>query len=195
MVEIDDKLISLEIFEKKFACDISSCKGACCVKGDSGAPLTKNEIQLIKDSIDEIKQNMRPEGIKAIDDNDIYYIDDDNEPVTTLVNGEECAFVYFDENNIAKCSIEKTYNQSNSKIVKPISCHLYPIRVSKLNSGQALNYNNWDICKPACDCGEKLKLPVFRFLKNAIVRKWGDNFYSKLLKIEAHLKKSDASKT
>ena len=98
MIEIDDKLISLEIFEKKFACDISSCKGACCVKGDSGAPLTKNEIQLIKDSIDEIKQNMRPEGIKAIDDNDIFYIDDDNEPVTTLVNGEECAFVYFDTN-------------------------------------------------------------------------------------------------
>ena len=78
-------------------------------------------------------------------------------------------------------------------LMATISCHLYPIRVSKLNSVQALNYNNWDICKPACDCGEKLKLPVFRFLKNAIVRKWGDNFYSKLLKIEAHLKKSDDS--
>ena len=109
MIEVDDKLVSLDVFEKKFACDLASCKGACCVKGDSGAPLTRDEIQRINDSIDQIKPNMRPEGLKAIKEKGIYYIDEDNEPVTTLVNGEECAFVYFDSNQVAKCAIEKTY--------------------------------------------------------------------------------------
>ena len=193
MIEVEDKLVSLDVFEKKFACDLASCKGACCVKGDSGAPLTRDEIQRINDSIDQIKPNMRPEGLKAIKEKGIYYIDEDNEPVTTLVNGEECAFVYFDSNQVAKCAIEKTYNENKTTFIKPISCHLYPIRVAKLNLGQALNYNQWDICKPACDCGEQLKVPVFRFLKKAIIRKWGENFYGKLVKIEAHLKDVDSS--
>ena len=109
MVEIEDKLVSLDVFNKHFVCDLNSCKGACCVKGESGAPLNESEIDIIEEHIEKIKPNMTKEGILAIEKKGIYYFDDDNEPVTTLINGEECAFVFLDKNNIAKCAIEKTY--------------------------------------------------------------------------------------
>ena len=187
MVEIEDKLISLDLFEKKFVCDLSACKGACCVKGDSGAPLTNDEILQIEKELPIIKSNMRQEGVQEVEKNGVYYFDDDNEPVTSLVKGKECAFVYFDSNDIAKCAIEKTYNEKKTTFMKPISCHLYPIRVSNLSSGQAINYNQWDVCKPACECGEKLKVKVFRFLKSAIIRKWGDLFFKKLEEVDSQL--------
>ena len=188
MVEIEDKLISLDLFDKKFVCDLSACKGACCVKGDSGAPLEEDEILKLEKELPIIKSNMREEGVREVEENGVYYFDEENEPVTSLVNGEECAFVYFDSSNIAKCAIEKTFNENKTSFMKPISCHLYPIRVSNLNAGQAINYNKWDICKPACDCGEKLKVPVFRFLKNAIIRKWGELFFNELENVDKHLK-------
>ena len=191
MIELGDKLISLDVFEKHFVCDLQACKGACCVHGDSGAPLQNDEIDLIEDHLDLIKKNMRPEGVKAIKEKGIFYIDQDNEPVTTLINEKECAFVFFDENKVAKCSIEKTFENIGNDFIKPISCHLYPIRVSKLNSMEAINYNQWDICKPACDCGIKLKVRVFQFLKKAIIRMWGPKFYSELENISNELKKNN----
>ena len=111
MVEIEDKLISLDLFDKKFVCDLSACKGACCVKGDSGAPLEEDEILKLEKELPIIKSNMREEGIREVEENGFYYYDEDNEPVTSLVNGKECAFVYFDSSNVAKCAIEKTFNE------------------------------------------------------------------------------------
>lgn len=189
MIEIDDKIISLDIFEKHFLCDLNSCKGACCVKGDSGAPLTNKEISIIEANIDLIKPNMRKEGIDEIDKNGIFYIDDENEPVTNLINNEECAFVYFDKNKVARCSIEKTYRDKRINFIKPISCHLYPIRVKKLNSYQAINYNKWDICKSAIKCGIAKKVKVFSFLKDAIIRMWGLDFYKQIELINSELDK------
>tara|TARA_B100000674_G_scaffold444964_1_gene410938 strand:- start:67 stop:657 length:591 start_codon:yes stop_codon:yes gene_type:complete len=189
MIEIDDKLVSLDLFEKHFVCDLQVCKGACCVHGDAGAPLKEDEIDVIEKNIDAIKKNMRKEGRQAIDENGVFYIDEDNEPVTTLVNKEECAFVYFDDNKIAKCAIEKTFEDSDQDFIKPISCHLYPIRVSKLKSYEAINYHHWYICQPACDCGDKLKVKVFRFLKKAITRMWGLDFYNELEVVDKELKK------
>lgn len=189
MIEIDDKLVSLDLFEKHFVCDLQACKGACCVHGDAGAPLKEDEIDVIEKNLDAIKKNMRKEGRQAIDENGVFYIDEDNEPVTTLVNKEECAFVYFDDNKIAKCAIEKTFEDSDQDFIKPISCHLYPIRVSKLKSYEAINYHHWDICQPACDCGDKLKVKVFRFLKKAITRMWGLDFYNELEVVDKELKK------
>jgi len=192
MIEIDDKLISDDLFSKQFVCDLQKCKGVCCVEGDAGAPLTKKEVENIEKNLDVIKPEMRKEGLKAIEDNGIFYLDDDGEQVTTLVNGKECAFVFFDENNVAKCSIESAFLKNKLEFRKPISCHLYPIRVKKYNNFQAINIDNWHICKSACECGTKLNVPTFKFLKQAIVRMWGDEFYQDLETINNKYFKKDS---
>ena len=190
LIEIDDKIISTEIFSKKFICDLSACKGACCIEGNSGAPLTLDEIDLLEDNIEKIKPFMRPEGIEEVDANGVFYMDEDNEAVTTLVNGGECAFVYFDENNITKCGIEQAYNSGKIDFNKPISCHLYPIREKQFNDFRALTYDVWPICAPACACGDKLDVPVYRFLKGPIIRAYGEEFFEALEEVDKGLKAS-----
>ncbi|MBL4862890.1 MAG: DUF3109 family protein [Crocinitomicaceae bacterium] len=180
LIEIGDKVISTQIFERKFVCDLNACKGACCIKGDAGAPLTLDEITILEDDIDDIKPYMRQEGIEAIEQEGVFYIDQDNEAGTTLVNGKECAFVYFDENGITKCSIEQAHKEGKTNFKKPISCHLYPIRVKEFNDFKALNYDVWDICSPACACGSQLDVPVFKFLKEPLVRAFGLAFFEEL---------------
>jgi hypothetical protein len=187
MIEIEDKIISLDLFEKRFVCDLNACKGACCVKGDHGAPLTFEEVDALEEELDKIQPYMRPEGIEAVAKTGVFYMDDENQPVTTLVNGGECVFVFFDKNNIAKCAVEEAYNQGKTTFKKPISCHLYPIRVAKLRKHEAINYSKWDICEPACKCGEELNVKVYRFLKEPIIRKWGNNFFEELEKIDKAL--------
>lgn len=180
MIEIDDKIISDELFEKKFVCDLQSCKGACCVEGDSGAPLTSKELINIGDNLSVIKEEMSLSGLAAIENDDFFYVDDDGEEVTSLVNNKECVFVFHDQNNIAKCAIESAYRKNKIDFNKPISCHLYPIRVKKYESFNSINIHNWHICKPACDCGSQLNVPVFKFLKEAIIRSWDEEFYHQL---------------
>lgn len=190
MIEIDDKLVSLEIFEKKFVCDLNACKGACCVEGDAGAPLKKEEIDLINENIEGIKKHMRLEGIDAINNEGIWYYDTEKTPVTTLINQKECAFTYFDEDGTAKCGIEKAHLNGDSSFKKPISCYLYPIRVKQMKFYDALNYDEWDICKPACSCGDKLNVSVFRFLKQPLITAYGEDFYKKLEIVDRELQKS-----
>lgn len=189
MVEIDDKLISLDVFEKRFVCDLSACKGACCVEGDNGAPLEEEEVGIIEDNLEAIKPYMRKEGLEAVAKTGVFYMDEDNEPVTTLVNNAECAFVFFDENNITKCSIEEAYNKGDISFKKPISCHLYPIRVAKLRNYLAVNYSHWNICKDACKLGTALNVKTFRFLKEPIIRKWGEEFYKDMERVDAELER------
>lgn len=180
LVEIDDKIVSTQIFERKFVCDLNACKGACCIEGDAGAPLTLEEVDILEDTLEVIKPYMREEGIKAVEEQGVFYMDQDNEPVTTLVNEAECAFVYFDEKGITKCAVEQAHIDGKSDFKKPISCHLYPIRVKQYDKFQGLNYDVWDICAPACDCGEQLNVPVFRFLKEPLVRAFGSEFFKEL---------------
>lgn len=189
MIQIDNKLISEEVIDKKFVCDLNACKGACCIEGDSGAPLKSDEISNIKSNLSSIKKYMRLEGISAIDNSDVYYLDDENEAVTTLVNGKECAFVFFDKNNIAKCSIEKAFKENDIEFNKPISCHLYPIRVKMLDEFEAINVDHWKICSPACSCGETLNVKVFRFLKDAIINRWGQEFFDELEIVDRELER------
>lgn len=190
MLEIDKKLISLDIFERKFVCDLNACKGACCVEGDAGAPLTFEEIDILEENLDIIRPYMRKEGVEAVEKQGVFYMDEDNEPVTTLVNQKECAFVYFDDQGITKCSIEAAYYDEKLSFKKPISCHLYPIRTAKLREYEAVNYNEWHICKPACSCGAKLDVPVYKFLKEPIIRKWGEDFFKELEIAANEIKKS-----
>lgn len=180
LVEIGDKIVSTQVFERKFVCDLTACKGACCIEGDAGAPLTLEEVSILEDNLESIKPYMRDEGLKAVEEQGVFYMDQENEPVTTLVNDGECAFVYFDENGTTKCSVEQAQLAGKTNFKKPISCHLYPIRVKQFNEFKALNYDQWDICAPACDCGEKLNVPVFRFLKEPIIRAFGKPFYEEL---------------
>lgn len=180
LIEIKDKVVSTEIFSRKFVCDLNACKGACCIEGDAGAPLSENEVKIIEDDLEAIKPYMREEGIAVVEKEGVSYLDRDDEPVTTLVNGKECAFVYFDDNGTTKCSIEQAHLEGKTNFKKPISCHLYPIRVKRFNDLTALAYNEWDICKPACACGEKLNVPVFRFLKEPLIRAFDEAFYKEL---------------
>lgn len=188
LIEVDDKVVSTQIFERKFVCDLNACKGACCIEGDAGAPLTYDEIDIIEDDLEAIKPYMRPEGLAEIERNGIFYLDQDNEPVTALVNEQECAFVYFDAQGITKCAIEKAYLEGKTTFKKPISCHLYPIRVKQFNDYKALNYDVWKICEPACACGDKLDVPVYRFLKEPLIRAFGEAFFSELEVVEQELK-------
>jgi hypothetical protein len=180
LVEIQDKIVSTQIFERQFVCDLTACKGACCIEGNGGAPVTKEEVDIMEANLDKIRPYMRPEGIAAIEAQGVVYDDEDFEPATTLVNNKECAFVYFDQTNTAKCAIEKAHREGQIDFIKPISCHLYPIRTKQFNEYTALNYEKWDICEPACACGEKLDVPVYKFLKEPLIRAFGPEFYKEL---------------
>ena len=179
MIQIENKIISRELFDEHFICPLDKCKGACCVHGDAGAPLEDEEKELLEEYIEKIRPYMRPEGRRAVDQMGTWVIDDDGERVTPLVGKEECAYVVFEE-GIALCAIEKAWQEGKLDYRKPVSCHLYPIRVGRLSNAIALNYHHWGICEPARVLGKKEGVPVFRFLKEAISRVYGEKFYEEL---------------
>lgn len=185
MISIGDAIVSSEILEEAFVCDLSKCKGACCVGGDAGAPLNEEEASLLDDLYDEVKPYLRPEGIKAIESQGKFVMGQDGELETPLVNNEECAYVIF-EGGITKCGIEKAHEDGVVDYKKPISCHLYPIRIQKYSSFEAVNYERWDICAPACDLGASLKVPIYAFLKEPLIRKYGPDWYGELEEVAKH---------
>jgi hypothetical protein len=191
LIEIEDKVVSTQIFERKFVCDLNACKGACCIEGDSGAPVTQEEISILENDFEAIKPYMRQEGIDVIENQGVFYIDQENDAVTSLVNEKECAFVFFDEHGITKCSIEQAHKDGKTSLKKPLSCHLYPIRVKQFQDFTALNYSSWDICKPACACGDQLNVPVYKFLKEPLIRAFGQLFFDELLTVDDELKNQE----
>jgi hypothetical protein len=193
MLQIDDKLISLDILEKKFVCRTEHCLGACCISGDSGAPLEHSETDLLNKEYDNIAPFMREEGRKTVKKLGTHVIDDDHDQVTPLIEGKECAFVIF-ERGIARCAIEKAFLAGKTSLRKPISCHLYPIRAKKYPSFLALNYDRWEVCKPAREAGEELQVSVFQFLKEPIIRRFGEEFYRQLQIAARHLEEDKAGK-
>ena len=182
MIQLEDKIISLDIFEKQFLCDLNACKGACCVEGDSGAPLLKGEEQILDKIYEKVKPYMRKEGIAEIEKQGVAVYDADGDLTTPLVNNHECAFAIF-ENGITKCTIEKAYLDSKIDFKKPISCHLFPIRIKEYGDFDSVNYEEIQICKPACECGSKLKIPIYTFLKEPLIRKYGEDWYKELLEV------------
>lgn len=179
MIAIDNTLVSEHLLEKKFVCDLEACKGACCVQGESGAPLEKEELQVLEDIYEEVKPYMAREGRMAIDKQGFYVIDEDGDYTTPLIKGAQCAFVYFDK-GVASCAIEKAYREGKITFKKPISCHLYPVRITKYKEYDAVNYHKWHVCKPACECGARLDVPVYRFLKEPLIRRYGEEWYAQL---------------
>jgi len=179
MISIGNTIISEEVIKKLFSCDLSKCHGDCCVEGDAGAPLDVDEISQLEDYIDRILPYMTDKGREVIKKNGVYDYDEDGELVTPLVNDRECAFVYF-ENNIALCAIEKAYRDKAIPNIKPISCSLYPIRITEYKDFEAVNYHHWDICDLARIKGKKEKIAVYEFLKEPLIRKYGKDWYKTL---------------
>ncbi|MDD4602465.1 MAG: DUF3109 family protein [Bacteroidales bacterium] len=182
MIALAPTLISDEIESVYFSCDLKNCKGICCIEGDAGAPLTEEEISFLEDYQEEIKSFMVPEGILEIENLGVFDYDAEGNFVTPLVRGKECVFVYFD-GDIARCAIEKAFLEKKIPFAKPISCHLYPIRVKTTRSNDLLNYHRWPICQKALEKGEKEKLPLYRFLEEALIRKYGQTWYKNLIKL------------
>jgi len=179
MISIQNTLISDDLKEVYFCCDLNQCKGTCCVEGDAGAPLEEEEISLIEDYRNEIKPFMRKAGREELDKNGVFDYDAEGRFVTPLVKGRECIYVNF-ENGIARCAIEKAFTEQKIPFPKPLSCHLYPARVGKLYNGETVNYHKWQICQPALELGIKEKIPLYRFLEESLIRKYGQNWYNKL---------------
>jgi len=193
MFQIGKTIVSEEVLEKDFVCNISACKGECCVAGDAGAPVLDEEIKKLNEIYPKVKHLLRPEGVKAIEEQGTYTTSEFGEHETTLVNNKECAFVTFDENGITSCGIEQGYNKGLVDWKKPISCHLYPIRVQDYEEFSAVNYNTWDICDDACSLGKELQVPVYKFLKNALILKFGENWYLELEKVAKEWKRQKKS--
>jgi len=186
MIQVDNKIISLDVFEKHFICDLNACKGACCVDGDSGAPLLENEVNILEDIYEQVKPFMAQKGIDVVDKVGVAVLDIEGDVTTPLINNRECAFVV-EEKGISKCAIEKAYYDGKVKFKKPISCHLFPIRIKQYSDFDAVNYEEIKICKPACECGSKLEMPVYAFLKEPLVRKYGEAWYKELLEASKSL--------
>ena len=180
MIQIDDKLISEDLFSEEFVCNLAKCKGICCVEGDAGAPLDEDETKILDEIYPKIKPYLRPEGIQAIEEQGTYTLDFEGDLVTPLVNNAECAYVIFDEKGYTKCAIEKAYEDGVINWQKPISCHLYPIRITEYSNFSAINYHEWDICSDACTLGKELGVKVYQFLKKPLIRKYGEEFYQTL---------------
>ncbi|AFL97980.1 DUF3109 family protein [Ornithobacterium rhinotracheale] len=180
MIQIDYTVISTDVLRKEFVCNLKACKGICCVEGDSGAPLEEEELPILDEIYEKVKPYMRAEGIQATEEQGKYVKDFEDDWVTPLVNNAECAYVIF-ENGGTRCAIEKAHSEGAIDYKKPISCHLYPIRVNKYKSFSAVNYHAWDICKDACVLGKELGVTVAEFAKEALIRKFGEAWYEQLM--------------
>jgi len=180
MFQIENTLVSEEIITKDFVCNLNACKGACCVEGEAGAPLEKEETDWLEKNYDLISPFMDEKGKAAVKEQGKFIAVGKGEFETPLVNGKECAYVVFGSNNITQCSIENAYQAHKIDFKKPISCHLYPVRVKQYSEFKAVNYHSWNICSAACELGESLKIPIYQFVKEALVRKFGKKWYAEL---------------
>lgn len=190
MLQINDTIISMDLIETQFICDLNKCKGQCCVDGDSGAPLEKDENDKINEILPIIWDELSPKAQSLISKQGISYEDYDGELVTSIINGKECVFTYFDEQGVCKCIIDNAYREGRISVPKPISCHLYPIRLQKYREFTAVNYHKWSVCNPAVKLGQKEGVELYKFLKEPLIRKFGEKWYkdvyeaAKLVEIE-----------
>lgn len=183
MIQIDDTVVSEILLERKFVCNLKACKGACCVEGDAGAPLEESELKQLKKVYPVVKNYLSTSSQEALN-KELFTIDDDGEYVTTLMNGKECAYVVLEEDGTSKCGIEQAYLDGKTDWKKPISCHLFPVRLTKYKSFTAVNYAYWDICDDACILGDQLGVKVYQFLREPLIRRFGEKWFDQLEKAD-----------
>ena len=182
MIIVEDAIISDDIVEKQFICNIEKCKGACCIEGDLGAPLEMDELAVFEEIYEKVKPYLSKEGIAEIEEQGVYVKDFEGDFSTPTIGDKECAYAVYDKENVLQCGIEQAYNDGLISYRKPMSCYLYPIRVKKFGRNESLNYDKWDICSDACSLGEKLGVPIYKFLKDPLIQKYGEGWYEKLEK-------------
>ncbi|MXV51690.1 DUF3109 family protein [Pedobacter sp. HMF7647] len=187
MIEVQHTLVHEDVVSENFVCNLDKCKGACCIEGDSGAPLEKSELTILEDIYPAVKPYMTAKGIETVEEQGTWVTDFEGDYTTPCVDGnKECAYVIW-EGGITKCAIEKAYEEGKVNWKKPISCHLYPIRITNYPEFDVLHYDRWNICSPACSFGRELKVPVYKFLKEPLIRKYGDDWYQELeSKLQRH---------
>lgn len=190
MIQIGDTIVSFDVLTKQFCCDLSKCHGACCVEGDAGAPVTPQEIGQIEQLLPIIWDDLSPEARQVIESQGVAYPDPEGELVTSIVGGKDCVFTIHRDGN-CYCAIEKAFREGRCKFMKPVSCHLYPIRVKKLGPYWGLNYDRWDVCRPAVIKGQRLGLPVYKCLKEPLIRRFGQEWYDELELTVSELKKQN----
>lgn len=193
IIQVGDVLLSSEILTEKFCCDLSACKGQCCVEGDAGAPVTLDEIAEIEDCVDEIWNDLSASAQSVIDKQGVAYTDQEGDLVTSIVGGKDCVFTYYGElfgiENCCLCALEKAYRAGKTRFCKPVSCALYPIREKRLGGGMVgLNYNRWAVCKMAVVKGIGENLSLYEFLRDPLIRRFGEDWYQELLDTVAELK-------
>lgn len=189
MIQIDDVIVALDVIEESFICDIAACKGECCVEGDAGAPLELEEVEILKEILPKVWDDLSPEAQAVIEKQGVAYKDDDGDMVTSIVNGKDCVFTCYDEKKTCMCAIEKAYKEGRVDFYKPISCHLYPIRLESYRDFTAVNYHKWHICKPAMLFGKREGVRVYQFLKEPLIRKFGQVWYDELCSAAEEYKK------
>ncbi len=180
MIILGQTLLSDELYDEQFVCDLARCGGGCCVEGDAGAPLLEEETFILAEIAGRVVPFMISDGVDTVNKTGYWVTDDDGELTTPLVEGRQCAYVFFDENNVARCAIEKAFEEGLTDFRKPISCHLYPIRITSYPDYEALNYHRWPLCDCARVKGQKLRVRVYRFLKDSLIRKYGAEWYEEL---------------
>jgi hypothetical protein len=194
MMKVGEVLVSDDIRDKEFVCNLEKCKGACCVEGDFGAPLEASELKILEDIYPIVKPYLSKEGIEAIEKQGTHTVDDEGELCTPIIDGRECVYAIYDKKGVLKCGIEQAYLDGKINWKKPISCHLYPIRVTSKKNFEALNYHKWHICSPACSLGKELQVPVYKFLKDPLIRKYGENWYGDLVRVIEETPKKETRK-
>ena len=193
MIEIQGTLVSLDIFSECFCCDLTRCHGLCCVEGDAGAPVKMNEVAELETASEVVMDELSPKAQKVIEENGVVYPDHDGELVTSIVNNKDCVFVRYSNISTdggrtrgprcALCAIDSAYRAGRLRWQKPISCALYPIRISTVGGVPALNYHRWDICRDAVEKGRQLNLRVYEFLREPLVRRFGQQWYDELCQL------------
>ncbi len=191
IIQVGDVLLSTEIITQCFCCDLDACHGQCCVEGDAGAPVTLDETAEIEECLDVVWPQLSASAQTVIDRQGVAYVDRDGDLVTSIVAGRDCVFTCYDGDNCL-CALERAFRAGQTRFCKPISCALYPIREKTFSDGTVgLNYNEWDVCRPAVELGRRLQLPVYRFLKAPLVQRFGEEWYAELEQIAEELTASD----
>lgn len=207
IIEIKDTLVSMDIITEEFCCDLEACKGKCCIIGDAGAPVSMDEVMELENVLDEVWDDLSASAQAVIDKQGVVYTDQEGDLVTSIVNGKDCVFTYYDDltlslpndnggerqctiPNCCLCAIEKAFRAGRTSWCKPISCALYPIRVKELKNGlTALNYHQWDICADGRRKGRELHMPVYKFLREPLIRRFGQEWYDELCLVAEEVKK------
>lgn len=180
MLQIQDTLVSLDLVERFFCCDLDECHGACCIEGDAGAPITREEYERLKSVLPIVAEDLTPAGRREIETNGVGYTDQEGDLVTTIVDGRDCAFCTYAPGGMCLCAVEKAFREGRTDFRKPRSCYLYPVRLTRYPTFTAVNYHRWKICKPAEVLGRKLGIRLYQFLKQPLTETFGQAWYDEL---------------